>query len=154
MGGERNSEIRTSVVPWKGTEDNGTLLPGEVGKVPGLERDLGAWLCGCLFKREISNAGRWSRARKYPFCSGMRKGSRVTPSGSCWPCSCPQGTELVKESLDSCHGRGWDRSRMLCNANESQTSTKVCFITATKRNTPSFYNLNIHKRENILLLFP
>lgn len=60
------------------TEDNGTLLPGELGKMPALERDLGAWLCGCLFKRKISKnstAGRWSRPRKCPFCSGMRKGS-------------------------------------------------------------------------------
>lgn len=31
--------------------------------------------------------------------------------------------------------------------NESQTYANVSFITSTRRNTPSFYNLNIHKRE-------
>lgn len=47
---------------------------------------------------------------------------------------------LAKECLDWCRGKGWDKSRMLCSANESQTFTKVCFITATRRSTPSFYN--------------
>lgn len=31
--------------------------------------------------------------------------------------------------------------------NESQTYANVSFITSTRRNTPSFYNLNIHKRK-------
>lgn len=137
------------------TEDNGTCCQESLGKRQAWRETWELDFVAVYLKiRENGNAGRWSRPRKCPSCSGMREGSGYSRIlVTLFMPTKAQSFLLVKECLDSCHGRGWDKPRMFCNANESQTDTKVCFITATRRNTPSLYNLNIHKRENILLLF-
>lgn len=102
-----------------------------LGKCPAQRETWELDFGGCLFKREIrenSDAGRWSRRKKYPFCSGMRKGLGVFRDPGDLVHAHKARSFLC---LDSCHGKGWDKPRMLCNANESQAYAKVCFITAT-----------------------
>lgn len=135
-------------------------MRGEAGKLLGLEGDMGVWLCGCLFKGEIKDtAVQTDGLDPVNFCSVMLgvKGFKGIP-GSSWPCSCSQGKEFPVAKgmcLDSYITEGFGTGlQHSSRQNKSQTYSNISFITSTRRNTPLFYNLNIHKREkkNLLLL--
>lgn len=133
------------------------MLPGEAGKPPGLERGLVAWLCGCLFKSGIKDTAMQADGLdpvKIPSALCMKEFKGIP--GAFWPCSCPQGKEFPTGEgmcLESCVRKRFGTG-LQCSSiqNESQTYASVSFITSTRRNTPSFYNLNTHKRETFLLL--